>query len=156
MKTQCKSESWDFKDSNSIQIRFVCFGSSSRVLFYWTCSLWYISVQKDVVITCESEITFNSKTVHRLSSIHKEGNEQCFISTIKYGCYFCWRNHDLIHTHPNSYPYFIIAIKHLYMCSISLLTVLRLSSDLYTILAHCQSRCIFRRKQQYTCWWVKA
>jgi len=29
------------------------------------------------------------------------------------------RSRDLIHTHPNSYTYFITAIKHSYICFIS-------------------------------------
>ena len=32
-----------------------------------------------------------------------------------------WRTRDLSHTYPISYPYFITAIKHVYMCFISLL-----------------------------------
>jgi len=31
----------------------------------------------------------------------------------------CKRTRDLIHTHPNTYPYFITALKHGYRCFIS-------------------------------------
>jgi len=47
-------------------------------------------------------LIMNSKTVSWLSPIRKEGNDP-----------------DSVHTHPNSFPYFITAIKHGYICFIS-------------------------------------
>jgi len=39
----------------------------------------------------------------------------CFIAGVNYG----YRTRDLVHTHPNSYQYYINAIKHGYRCFIS-------------------------------------
>jgi len=48
------------------------------------------------------------------------------------------RPRDLIHTHPNAYPYFITAIKHGYRCFIS-----ELDSIVWCILIYLQEKFIF-------------
>ena len=66
----------------------------------------------------------------------------CFIAVINYGySLWCYRIRDLIHTHPNSYPYFITAIKHGYICFISILTRPYLSNVLQCFISQIRYTC---------------
>jgi len=70
-------------------------------------------------LSCQHTLSKKTSAVHWrgkvvLEPVFYRGNRVCVLVLV---CVF--KSLNLIHTHPNSYQYFITAIKHLYICFIS-------------------------------------
>ena len=73
-----------------------------------------------MVVTFTSRVNFNNDNILSEPTVFKS-------LYILYGVLLLnivvfmkiWHTDDLIHTHPNSYQYFIYAIKHRYICIVS-------------------------------------